>query len=104
MGLFKGIGNFFKSKVGKLLTGIGAVLAAPFTAGASLAAVPFILKGGKKQKGEPVSLLSKIEEPIASVRVNIPPPQIVEPVIEKQKEVVITTAETNRNKKNNYTR
>lgn len=91
MGLFKGIGNFFKSKVGKLLTGIGAVLAAPFTAGASLAAVPFILKGGKKQKGEPVSLLSKIEEPIASVRVNIPPPQIVEPVIEKQKEVVITT-------------
>ena len=93
MGLFKGIGNFFKSKVGKLLTGIGAVLAAPFTAGASLAAVPFILKGGKKQKGEPVSLLSKIEEPIASVRVNIPPPQIVEPVIEKQKEVVITTAD-----------
>ena len=91
MGLFKGIGNFFKSKVGKLLTGIGAVLAAPFTAGASLAAVPFILKGGKKQKGEPVSLLSKIEEPIASVRVNIPPPQIVEPLIEKQKEVVITT-------------
>jgi len=91
MGLFKGIGNFFKSKVGKLLTGIGAVLAAPFTAGASLAAVPFILKGGKKQKGEPVSLLSKIEEPIASVRVNIPPPQIVEPLIEKQKEVVIKT-------------
>lgn len=91
MGLFKGIGNFFKSKVGKLLTGIGAVLAAPFTAGASLAAVPFILKGGKKQKGEPVSLLSKIEEPIASVRVNIPPPPIVEPVIEKQREVVITT-------------
>ena len=53
MGLFKNIGNFFKSKVGKLVAGIGAVLAAPFTAGASLAVLPAVLAGGKKKKGKP---------------------------------------------------
>jgi len=91
MGLFKSIGNFFKSGVGKAITGVGAVLAAPFTAGASLAAIPFLLKG-KGKTGEPLSILSQIEQPIQSTRVEIPPPPpVIEPPVIEKRDVVITT-------------
>jgi len=91
MGLFKSIGNFFKSGVGKAITGVGAVLAAPFTAGASLAAIPFLLKG-KGKTGEPLSILSQIEQPIQSTRVEIPPPPpMIEPPKQEVKELVTTT-------------
>lgn len=96
MGLFKKIGNFFQTKVGKLVAGVSAVLAAPFTAGASLAAVPFLLKG-KKKKGEPVSLLSQTEQPIESKRVGIskrigiPSPPIIEPPLIEKRDLILTT-------------
>ena len=52
MGFFKSIGNAFKkvvkSTVGKLIVGIGAVLAAPFTGGLSLLAVPALFAAGRK--------------------------------------------------------
>jgi hypothetical protein len=58
MGFFKSIGNAFKkivkSTVGKLIIGIGAVIAAPFTGGASLLALPSVL--GIKRKGRFVGL------------------------------------------------
>lgn len=93
MGLFKSIGNFFKTGVGKLVAGVGAVLAAPFTAGASLAAVPFLLKGNGKKSGEPVSLLSQIEQPIESKRIEIPPPSIIEPPLIEKRDLILTTVD-----------
>jgi|MesohylFT_1024984.scaffolds.fasta_scaffold01322_6 hypothetical protein len=58
MGFFKSIGNAFKkvvkSTVGKLIIGIGAVIAAPFTGGLSLLALPAVL--GIKSKGRFVGL------------------------------------------------
>lgn len=89
MGLFKKIGNFFQTKVGKLIAGVSAVLAAPFTLGASLAVVPFLFKG-KKNTGESISLLSQIEQPIESIRVEIPPPPI-EPPVKEKRDLIITT-------------
>jgi hypothetical protein len=51
MGFFKSIGNAFKkivkSTVGKLIIGIGAVIAAPFTGGLSLLAVPALFAAGR---------------------------------------------------------
>jgi hypothetical protein len=51
MGFFKSIGNAFKkvvkSTVGKLIVGIGAVIAAPFTGGLSLLAVPALFAAGR---------------------------------------------------------
>lgn len=90
MGLFKRVGNFFQTKVGKLVAGIGAVIAAPFTFGASLAAVPFLFKG-KKNKGEPISPLSEIEQPIESKKVRIPPPPIINPPLIEKKDLILTT-------------
>jgi hypothetical protein len=61
MGFFKSIGNAFKkvvkSTVGKLIVGIGAVIAAPFTGGLSLLALPAILgksKGPGQSKEEEI--------------------------------------------------
>lgn len=58
MGFFKSIGNAFKkigkaisTTVGKVVTGIAAVVAAPFTGGLSLLALPLIL-GKKKGPGQ----------------------------------------------------
>ena len=52
MGFFKSIANAFKkvvnSTVGKLIVGIGAVIAAPFTGGLSLLAVPALFAAGRK--------------------------------------------------------
>jgi hypothetical protein len=52
MGFFKSIGNAFKkvvkSTVGKLIVGIGAVIAAPFTGGLSLLAVPALFAAGSR--------------------------------------------------------
>ena len=52
MGFFKSIGNAFKkvvkSTVGKLIVGIGAIIAAPFTGGLSLLAAPALLAAGRK--------------------------------------------------------
>ena len=93
MGLFKSIGNFFKTGVGKAVAAFGSILAAPFTAGASLAAIPFLFKG-KKNSGEPLTILSQIEQPIESKRVDIPPPPpIAEPTIEREKELIVTTVD-----------
>jgi hypothetical protein len=65
MGFFKSIGNAFKkvvkSTVGKLIVGIGAVIAAPFTGGLSLLALPLVL--GKATKGVPPKGLIKKEPP-----------------------------------------
>ena len=51
MGFFKSIANAFKkvvkSTVGKLIVGIGAVIAAPFTGGLSLLAVPALFAAGR---------------------------------------------------------
>jgi hypothetical protein len=91
MGLFKSIGNFFKSGVGKLVSTFGAIVAAPFTAGASLAAIPFLLKGsGSKKDGQPISILEKITQPIKTDNPILPPP-IIEPVLEIQPEKTIVT-------------
>ena len=93
MGLFKSIGNFFKTGVGKAVAAFGSILAAPFTAGASLAAIPFLFKG-KKNSGEPLTILSQIEQPIESKRVDIPPPPpIAEPTLEREKELIVTTVD-----------
>ncbi len=93
MGLFKSIGNFFKTGVGKAVAAFGSILAAPFTAGASLAAIPFLFKG-KKNTGEPLTILSQIEQPIESKKVDIPPPPpIDEPTIEREKELIVTTVD-----------
>lgn len=100
MGLFKSIGNFFKTGVGKVVATFGAIVAAPFTAGASLAAIPFVFKNNKKNSGEPnsvIDILNKtgrpFEPPSSSIKVSIPPPPIIEPVVEKQKELVLTTVD-----------
>ena len=65
MGFFKSIGNAFKkvvkSTVGKLIVGIGAVIAAPFTGGLSLLALPLVL--GKGTQGVPPKELIKKEPP-----------------------------------------
>jgi hypothetical protein len=65
MGFFKSIGNAFKkvvkSTVGKLIVGIGAVIAAPFTGGLSLLALPLVL--GKATKGVPPKGLIKKQPP-----------------------------------------
>lgn len=100
MGLFKSVGNFFKSKVGKLVAGIGAVIAAPFTFGASLAAVPFLLKG-KKKTGEPISPLSEIEQSKSNKTTNLKSikPELIkvlqpEVVVIKEEQIEIRTITT----------
>lgn len=100
MGLFKSIGNFFKSKVGKLVTGIGAVLAAPFTAGASLAAIPAILAGGRKKNSKDLeerkslvnSIFNKNRKPKLEES-TIVKSEVPEPVKVVQNEVVTTKNE-----------
>ena len=87
MGFFKSIGNAFKkvvkSTVGKLIIGIGSVIAAPFTGGLSLLALPLILGKSKgpgqskeeeiiksekeKDKAEPVIKTFPLKEPPAPV-------------------------------------
>jgi hypothetical protein len=54
MGFFSGIANAFKkvvkavtSTVGKVLAGVAAVVAAPFTGGLSLLAIPAIFAAGR---------------------------------------------------------
>jgi hypothetical protein len=50
MGFFKSIGNAFKKvvkAVGKVLVGVAAVVAAPFTGGLSLLAIPAIFAAGR---------------------------------------------------------
>jgi hypothetical protein len=97
MGLFKSIGNFFKSTVGKVLTGVGAVLAAPFTAGVSLAAIPALFAAGRnKPSKESTDKLrelidkgrgSKVEQPVV---VKSTPPTETKVV---QPEVILTKNE-----------
>ena len=101
MGFFKSIGNAFKkvvkSTVGKLIIGIGAVIAAPFTGGLSLLALPLALgksKGpGQSKEEEIIKRLKKekdkAEPVIKTFPVKSPPPivpsiaslEIVEPFI-----------------------
>ena len=101
MGFFKSIGNAFKkvvkSTVGKLIVGIGAVIAAPFTGGLSLLALPLALgksKGpGQSKEEEIIKKLKKekdkTEPVIKTFPVKSPPPivpsiaslEIVEPFI-----------------------
>lgn len=97
MGLFKSIGNFFKSTVGKVLTSAAAVIAAPFTAGASLAAIPAVFAAGRNKPSEETvskfrELLNKNKTPILGepTIVKSTPP---EPVKVVQPEVVITKNE-----------
>jgi hypothetical protein len=98
MGFFKSIGNAFKkvvkSTVGKLIIGIGSVIAAPFTGGLSLLALPAILgksKGPGQSKEEEIIKREKAKaEPVVKTfPVKSPPPivpsiaslEIVEPFI-----------------------
>jgi hypothetical protein len=98
MGFFKSIGNAFKkvvkSTVGKLIVGIGAVIAAPFTGGLSLLALPAILgksKGPGQSKEEEIIKREKAKaDPVVKTfPVKSPPPivpsiaslEIVEPFI-----------------------
>jgi len=86
MGFFKSIGNAFKkvvkSTVGKLIIGIGSVIAAPFTGGLSLLALPLILgksKGpGQSKEEEIIKKLkeenSKPDPVIKTFPVKTPPP------------------------------
>lgn len=97
MGLFKSIGNFFKSTVGKVLTSAAAIIAAPFTAGASLAAIPAVFAAGRNKPSEETTsrlrqLLNKNKTPILGepTIVKSTPP---EPVKVVQPEVVITKNE-----------
>ena len=97
MGLFKSIGNFFKSTVGKVLTSAAAVIAAPFTAGASLAAIPAVFAAGRNKPSEETvskfrELLNKNKTPILGepTIVKSTPP---EPVKVVQPEVIITKNE-----------
>lgn len=87
MGFFKSIGNAFKkvvkSTVGKLIVGIGAVIAAPFTGGLSLLAVPALFAAGRNNVkslgkftgaspvGEPIK-----EEPVKRYPIKEPPPEV----------------------------
>jgi hypothetical protein len=87
MGFFKSIGNAFKkvvkSTVGKLIIGIGAVIAAPFTGGLSLLAVPALFAAGRNNVkslgkftgaspvGEPIK-----EEPVKRYPIKEPPPEV----------------------------
>ena len=90
MGFFKSIGNAFKkvvkavtSTVGKVVTGIAAVVAAPFTGGLSLLALPALLAAGRNNVkslgkftganpvGEPIK-----EEPVKRYPVKEPPPEV----------------------------
>ena len=98
MGFFKSIGNAFKkvvkSTVGKLIIGIGSVIAAPFTGGLSLLALPLLLgksKGPGQSKEEEIIKREKAKaEPVVKTfPVKSPPPivpsiaslEIVEPFI-----------------------
>jgi hypothetical protein len=100
MGFFKSIGNAFKkvvkSTVGKLIIGIGSVIAAPFTGGLSLLALPLLLgksKGPGQSKEEEIikreKEKAKAEPVVKTFPVKTPPPivpsiaslEIVEPFI-----------------------
>jgi hypothetical protein len=90
MGFFKSIGNAFKkvvkavtSTVGKVVLGVAAVVAAPFTGGLSLLALPAVLAAGRNNVkslgkftganpvGEPIK-----EEPVKRYPVKEPPPEV----------------------------
>ena len=90
MGFFKSIGNAFKtvvkavtSTVGKVLTGVAAVVAAPFTGGLSLLAIPALFAAGRNNVkslgkftganpvGEPIE-----EESVKRYPIKEPPPEV----------------------------
>jgi hypothetical protein len=90
MGFFKSIGNAFKtvvkavtSTVGKVLATVAAVVAAPFTGGLSLAAIPAIFAAGRKDvkslgrftgadpNGKPIE-----DEPVKRYPIKEPPPEV----------------------------
>lgn len=93
MGFFSSIGNFFKSGIGKLITTAAAVIAAPFTAGISLAAIPAVIAAGTNKPSAESTLKLKeiLNKKKSKPDILPPPPPIVEPVITKQKELVLTT-------------
>ena len=87
MGFFKSIGNAFKkvvkSTVGKLIIGIGSVIAAPFTGGLSLLALPLLLgksKGPGQSKEEEIikreKEKAKAEPVVKTFPVKTPPPVV----------------------------
>jgi hypothetical protein len=87
MGFFKSIGNAFKkvvkSTVGKLIIGIGSVIAAPFTGGLSLLALPLLLgksKGPGQSKEEEIikreKEKAKAEPIVKTFPVKTPPPVV----------------------------
>ena len=96
MGFFSSIGNFFKSTVGKVLGTVGAVVAAPFTGGASLLTIPAILGAGSKSPSDEEtskikSLFNKSKDKLATPyevqRISLP--KKVEPVTTIQTEKVV---------------
>jgi hypothetical protein len=58
---FKAVSNAVKTTVGKVLVGVGAVIAAPFTGGLSLLALPALL-GKKGTGGEATEIVKKEPE------------------------------------------
>jgi hypothetical protein len=91
-GAFKTIGKAISTTVGKVVTGVGAILAAPFTGGLSLLALPTLLsrngKGGeatevvKKEPPKPESFVKTF--PVKSPPLQVPSVaaiEIIEPFI-----------------------
>lgn len=104
MGFFSSIGNFFKSTAGKIVTLAAGIVAAPFTAGASLVAsfgaVAGLMKGKSGNNSEITSLLSGIKEKAqpAPVQTIEPVPAVIQPekVVVKEQQIEVRTIVPNK--------
>jgi hypothetical protein len=105
MGFFSSIGNFFKSTAGKILTLAAGVVAAPFTAGASLVAAfgAFAAEtaaSGGGNSNNTTGLLDNIKQKAepAPVQTIEPVPAVIQPekVVVKEQQIEVRTIVPNK--------